>query len=99
MSRAPSGGEDEAPHSGGRGNIAAIIAIVVIAALGYWAFNSIDHQRKMQNCLEFGATRLRALGALGSLTPAIDLLASARHKPGLAAARERRVHFFGSPLG
>ena len=56
MSRtACAGGEDEAPHSSGRGNLVAIIAVVVLAALGYWAFNYIDHQRKMQNCLDSGA--------------------------------------------
>jgi len=54
MSQSSRGDEDEAPHSGGRGNIAAIIAVVVIAALGYWAFNYIDHARKMQNCLDSG---------------------------------------------
>jgi hypothetical protein len=54
MSQSSPGGEDEAPHSGGRGNIAAIIAVVVLVALGYWAFNYIDHQRKMQNCLDSG---------------------------------------------
>lgn len=54
MSQSSSGEEDEEPHSGGRGNIAAIIAVVVIAALGYWAFNTIDHQRKMQTCLDSG---------------------------------------------
>jgi hypothetical protein len=54
MSQSSHGDEDEAPHSGGRGNIAAIIAVVVIAALGYWAFNYIDHARKMQNCLDSG---------------------------------------------
>lgn len=54
MSQAPSGDEDEAPRSGGRGNIAAIIAVLVIAALGYWAFTYLDHQRKMQNCLDSG---------------------------------------------
>jgi hypothetical protein len=54
MSQSSPGHEDEAPHSGGRGNIAAIIAVVVIAALGYWAFNTIDHARKMQNCLDSG---------------------------------------------
>jgi hypothetical protein len=54
MSQSLSDDEDEAPHSDGRGNIAAIIAVMVIAALGYWAFNSIDHQRKMQNCLDSG---------------------------------------------
>ncbi len=54
MSQPSSDDEDDAPHSSGRSNIAAIIAVVVIAALGYWAFNYIDHQRKMQNCLDSG---------------------------------------------
>jgi hypothetical protein len=54
MSQSSPGDEDEAPHSGGRGNLAAIIAVVVIVALGYWAFSYIDHQRKMQNCLDSG---------------------------------------------
>jgi hypothetical protein len=53
VSQSSPGEEDEAPSSG-RGNIAAIIAVVVIVALGYWAFNYIDHQRKMQNCLDSG---------------------------------------------
>jgi hypothetical protein len=53
VSQSSPGEEDEAPSSG-RGNIAAIIAVVVIVALGYWAFNTIDHQRKMQNCLDSG---------------------------------------------
>jgi len=52
MSR--SDGEDDEPASSGRGNIAAIIAVVVLAALGYWAFHYIDHQRKLQNCLDSG---------------------------------------------
>jgi hypothetical protein len=54
MSQSSPGDEDEAPHSCGRGNLAAIIAVVVIVALGYWAFSYIDHQRKMQNCLDSG---------------------------------------------
>ncbi len=54
MSQSSSDEERDEPRSGGRGNIAAIIAVVVIAALGYWAFNTIDHQRKMQNCLNSG---------------------------------------------
>ena len=40
VSQSSSGDEDEEPHSGGRGNIAAIIAVVVLAALGYWAFHT-----------------------------------------------------------
>jgi hypothetical protein len=54
VSQSSPGGEDEAPHSSGRGNLIAIIAVVVLVALGYWAFNYIDHQRKMQNCLDSG---------------------------------------------
>ena len=54
MSQSSSGEEDDEPHSGGRGNIAAIIAVVVLVALGYWAFNTLDHQRKLQNGLDSG---------------------------------------------
>jgi hypothetical protein len=54
VSQSSSGDEDDEPHSPGRGNIAAIIAVVVIAALGYLAFHYIDQQRKMQNCLDSG---------------------------------------------
>jgi hypothetical protein len=54
VSQSSPGGEDEAPHSSRRGNLVAIIAVVVLVALGYWAFNYIDHQRKMQNCLDSG---------------------------------------------
>jgi len=31
-----------------------MIAIVVLAILGYWAFTAIDHQRKLQRCLDEG---------------------------------------------
>ena len=54
MSQSSSGGEGDEPQASGRGNLAAIIAVVVLAALGYWAFTYIDHQRKMQNCLDSG---------------------------------------------
>jgi len=37
-----------------RTNIAALIAIVVLALLGYWAFHAIDQQRKLQKCLDEG---------------------------------------------
>ena len=45
---------DSESHSAGRGNIAAVIAVVVLAALGYWVFHYLDHQRKIQNCLDSG---------------------------------------------
>ena len=43
---------DEAGRS--RANVAALIAIIVLALLGYWAFAAIDRQRKLQNCLDEG---------------------------------------------
>ena len=49
-----SGGGDEEPQASGRGNIVALIAVVVLIGLGYFAFNYIDHQRKLQNCLDSG---------------------------------------------
>jgi hypothetical protein len=54
VSESSSGEEGDEPGPSGRGNIAAIVAVVVLAALGYWAFHYIDHQRKMQNCLDSG---------------------------------------------
>ena len=37
MSQPPSGGEE--PNASGRGNLFALIAVVVLVGLGYWAFN------------------------------------------------------------
>ena len=37
-----------------RANIAALITIVVLALLAYWAFTAIDRQRRLQNCLDEG---------------------------------------------
>jgi hypothetical protein len=54
VSQSSPGGGHENTNASGRGNIAAIIAVIVIAALGYWAFTYIDHQRKLQNCLDSG---------------------------------------------
>jgi hypothetical protein len=48
------GGADEEPGPSGRGNLFALIAVVVLIALGYWAFHSIDQQRKLQNCIDSG---------------------------------------------
>jgi hypothetical protein len=52
MSQSPSGGEE--PNASGRGNLFALLAVVVLIALGYWAFNYLDQQRKLQNCLDSG---------------------------------------------
>jgi hypothetical protein len=53
MSPPPSGGDDEKEASR-RGNLFALIAVIVLIALGYLAFNFIDQQRKLQNCLDSG---------------------------------------------
>jgi hypothetical protein len=54
MSQSPPGGEDEEPRASGRGNLFALVAVIVLVVLGYWAFNFIDQQRKLQNCLDSG---------------------------------------------
>ncbi|HKN27490.1 MAG TPA: hypothetical protein VJY34_06225 [Roseiarcus sp.] len=52
MNEPPEDRDDERPRS--RANIAALIAIVVLALLGSWAFTAIDKQRKLQKCLDEG---------------------------------------------
>jgi hypothetical protein len=52
VSGPPPANDDGAGRS--RANLAALIAIVVLALLGYLAFNYIDQQRKLQNCLDSG---------------------------------------------
>jgi hypothetical protein len=52
VSEPPSGRDEDL--GGRRANIAALIAIVVVAILGYWAFHAIDQQRKLQKCLDEG---------------------------------------------
>ena len=52
MSGPPPANDDGAGRS--RANLAALIAIVVLAILGYWAFTAIDHQRKLQKCVDEG---------------------------------------------
>ena len=46
MSQPPAGGEE--PEARGRGNLFAPIAVIVLVGLGYWAFNYLDQQRKLQ---------------------------------------------------
>jgi hypothetical protein len=52
VTQSPSGGGE--PNATGRGNLFALIAVVVLVALGYWAFSYLDQQRKLQNCLDSG---------------------------------------------
>jgi hypothetical protein len=52
VSQSPSSGEE--PSASGRGNLFALIAVVVLVAIGYLSFNYLDQQRKLQNCLDSG---------------------------------------------
>ena len=52
MSEPPSGRDEDLGRR--RTNLAALIAVVVLALLGYWAFNAIDRQRQLQRCLDEG---------------------------------------------
>jgi hypothetical protein len=54
VSPSPPDGDGGEPGQSGRGNLFGLIAVVVLVALGYWAFHFIDHQRKMQDCLDSG---------------------------------------------
>ncbi len=44
----------DAPGGPNRGNLAALIAVVAIVALGYWAFTAIQRQREIARCLDEG---------------------------------------------
>jgi hypothetical protein len=48
----PEGRDGEGGPS--RATVAALIAIVILALFGYWAFTAIEHMRKLQNCLAEG---------------------------------------------
>ena len=55
MTAAPPGPPERERGSGpNRANLVALIAIVVIAALGYWAFTAIERQREIARCLDEG---------------------------------------------
>lgn len=58
----PRSGDDE-PSGPNRGTLVALIAVVVLAALGYWAFTAIDHMRKVQNCLDEGRRNCMEVGS------------------------------------
>ena len=53
MSQSP-GDEDDEHGSRSFANIAGLIAVVVLIALGYWAYSYLDLQRRLQNCLDSG---------------------------------------------
>ena len=48
-------GDDPGEQSGrNRANLAALVAILLIAALGWWAFTAIERQRAIARCLDEG---------------------------------------------
>jgi len=56
MTGQSSGGneDDGRPEGRSSANFAAVVAVLVLVALGYWAFKYLDQQRKLQNCLNSG---------------------------------------------
>ena len=46
--------DGDKPPGPNRASFAALIAVVVIAALGYWAFTAIERQRQIARCLDEG---------------------------------------------
>ena len=49
----PESDRDE-PSGPNRASFVALIVVVVIAALGYWAFTAIERQREIARCLDEG---------------------------------------------
>ncbi len=58
--RSENGGEE--PSGSNRANLVALIAVVVIAALGYWAFTAIERQREIARCLDEGRRNCLDMG-------------------------------------
>ncbi len=46
--------DGDEPSGPNRASFVALIAVVVIAALGYWAFTAIERQREIARCLDEG---------------------------------------------
>ena len=47
----------------GRANVAALIAIVILALLAYWAFTAIERMRELQTCLAEGRRNCQEIGS------------------------------------
>ena len=54
MSGSSPGGGDEDSARRNFANVVALVAVVVLVILGYWAFTALDHARKFQRCLDSG---------------------------------------------
>jgi hypothetical protein len=54
VSAPPTGDHDNDPGRRNVANLVALIAVLLLAIVGYWAFAAIDKQRKLQNCLDSG---------------------------------------------
>ena len=46
--------DDRRPAAPNRANLVALIVVLVLAALGYWAFTAIERQREVARCLDEG---------------------------------------------
>ncbi|HZZ60789.1 MAG TPA: hypothetical protein VFE63_06405 [Roseiarcus sp.] len=55
--------DNDGDRGRGRANVAALIAIVILALLAYWAFTAIEHMRELQNCLAEGRRNCQEIGS------------------------------------
>ena len=63
--------DGDEPSGPNRASFVALIAIVVIAALGYWAFTAIERQREIARCLDEG--RRNCLDLVHPTEPGADV--------------------------
>ena len=61
MSRQSPEDGNEGPENRTLANLVALVAVLVLIVLGYWAFTTLDHSRRFQRCLDFRAPKLRGL--------------------------------------
>jgi hypothetical protein len=66
----PESDRDE-PSGPNRANVVALIVVVVIAALGYWAITAIERQREIARCLDEG--RRNCLDLVRPTEPGADV--------------------------
>jgi hypothetical protein len=66
----PESDKDE-PSGPNRANVVALIVVVAIAALGYWAISAIERQREIARCLDEG--RRNCLDLVRPTEPGADV--------------------------
>ena len=50
----PAPHDEDNERAARRSNVAAIIGVLILAVVSYWAFSALEHSRKFQRCLDSG---------------------------------------------